>query len=156
MNKFTASILVVLVVVGFLLFKAFKQGTSLYIMPSQLAKDSAADPAVKMSRIRVIGRVSTDPVKYEVEPEIKLEFSIHDPEENAGVVPVVYRGIKPDMFAAGRDVIIDGDFVDGELIATKLLTQCPSKYEPPEPGQAKSRDQAMNADTFSASDTPRG
>ena len=37
------------------------------------------------------------------------------------------------MFTAGRDVIIDGEYKDGVLQAQKLLTQCPSKYEPPSP-----------------------
>jgi hypothetical protein len=38
------------------------------------------------------------------------------------------------MFQAGRDVLIDGDFKGGKIIAAKLQTQCPSKYEPAMPG----------------------
>jgi cytochrome c-type biogenesis protein CcmE len=48
-------------------------------------------------------------------------------------VPVVYQGLRPDMFSAGRDVIIDGEYRDGLVIASTLLTQCPSKYEAPSP-----------------------
>ena len=48
-------------------------------------------------------------------------------------IPVVYRGLRPDMFTSGRDVIIDGEFRDGVLTASSLLTQCPSKYEAPSP-----------------------
>jgi cytochrome c-type biogenesis protein CcmE len=80
------------------------------------------------------------PIDYKVEPAIELKFSIEDPgnkpDKRAGVVPVVYAGIKPDMFAPGRDVIIDGDFDGSVLTATKLLTQCPSKYEPPSADKA--------------------
>lgn len=48
-------------------------------------------------------------------------------------VPVLYQGLRPDMFSAGRDVIIDGEYRDGVVIASTLLTQCPSKYEAPSP-----------------------
>ncbi len=47
-------------------------------------------------------------------------------------VQVVYQGIMPDTLRAGRDVIVQGVY-DGKVFnAYKLLTQCPSKYEPPE------------------------
>lgn len=119
------------VVAGALVFQASQSGTSTVLMPSELA----AHANTPMSRIRVAGRVTALPVDYKVEPAIELKFSIEDPgtvaDKKPGVVPVVYNGIKPDMFAAGRDVIIDGDFVGGVLTANKLLTQCPSKYEAP-------------------------
>jgi len=155
-NRFTISIAVVVVVVGLLFYQAFQKGTSLYVLPSQLAEKSSADPNAKMSRIRVIGKVSSDPVNYEVEPEIKLEFTIHDPDNSAGLVPVVYKGIKPDMFAVGRDVIIDGEFANGHLVASKLLTQCPSKYEPPDPSVIRDHGPDMSAHNGSSSDSPHG
>ena len=34
-----------------------------------------------------------------------------------GTVPVAFTGIVPDMFAEGRDVIIEGRYVDGTLQA---------------------------------------
>ena len=51
--------------------------------------------------------------------------------QSLGAIPVTYKKLKPDMFAAGRDVIIDGNFINGKVEALNLLTQCPSKYEPP-------------------------
>jgi hypothetical protein len=52
-----------------------------------------------------------------------------------GSLPVAYTGIVPDMFAEGRDVIIEGRYVDGVLQAHAVMTSCPSKYEP-KPGDA--------------------
>lgn len=83
-------------------------------------------------RIRIGGRVSNNDITYNVEPEFLLKFYVEDKLAPAKSVPVVYKGIKPDMFDIGRDVLIDGDFKDGTFFATQLLTQCPSKYEPPE------------------------
>ena len=42
---------------------------------------------------------------------------------------VRYNGILPDMFAEGRDVIVEGTVQDGVFHASTLLTTCPSKYE---------------------------
>ncbi|MFM7140653.1 MAG: cytochrome c maturation protein CcmE [Alphaproteobacteria bacterium] len=47
----------------------------------------------------------------------------------AARLPVSYNGILPDMFADGRDVIVEGRVVDGVFHAKSLLTTCPSKYE---------------------------
>jgi cytochrome c-type biogenesis protein CcmE len=103
------------------------------LLPSALA----AEPVdAIVTRIRVAGRVSADPIEYVVAPRFELKFAVLDPGSKAtgpGVLRVVYRGVKPDMFAPGRDVIMDGNFSGGVLEATKLLTQCPSKYEAPKP-----------------------
>jgi len=38
---------------------------------------------------------------------------------------------KPDMFAPGRDVIVEGRIGRDRVIhATQVLTSCPSKYQP--------------------------
>ena len=64
-----------------------------------------------------------------------MRFGIEDPGTGGGgLIAVVYRGVRPDMFAVGRDVIMDGDYYNGTFTAANLLTQCPSKYEPPKAG----------------------
>jgi len=134
MNKTVLSIIIVFLVVGGLLvFQATRSGTALVLLPSKLLEAGKSD---RLQRIRVAGRVSADTISYQLAPEMKLAFRIEDPEHPTGTVPVVYRGLKPDMFAPGRDVIIDGAYTDGVLVASKLLTQCPSKYEPPKPNEA--------------------
>ncbi|MBX7142888.1 MAG: cytochrome c maturation protein CcmE [Oligoflexia bacterium] len=130
MNKIFYSILAVFVAVAAaMIFMATRSGTSSVYIPSQLLSE-AGD---KM-RVRVGGRVAESDINYQVEPTIELNFSVRDPgapNPQQKIIPVTYKGIKPDMFAAGRDVIIDGDFVGGVLVASKLQTQCPSKYEAP-------------------------
>jgi cytochrome c-type biogenesis protein CcmE len=54
----------------------------------------------------------------------------------AAAQPAAFRVIargepKPDMFAAGRDVIVEGRLAaDGTIEARQVLTSCPSKYVP--------------------------
>ena len=143
MNRVFISLVIGFAVVGALLiFQTTRATSSTVLKPSELAKSA---PGTTLTRIRVAGRVAADqPVDYQVQPKLRLAFSIHDPgvgpnSESTKVdpiatIPVVYQGVKPDMFTAGRDVIIDGEFIDGTLQAAQLLTQCPSKYEAPAPG----------------------
>ncbi len=115
-------------VVGILIYLATLSGTSKVYLPSEIANIS------NLNRIRVAGKVTEDKVLYQTEPKIKLEFRISNPDgEKSTSLPIVYNGIKPDMFASGRDIIVDGNLVGGVLEASSLLTQCPSKYEPPNP-----------------------
>ena len=51
-------------------------------------------------------------------------------QDGSDPVPVAYRGILPDMFAAGREVVVEGRYGGGALAARQILTSCPSKYEP--------------------------
>jgi len=124
-------ILVVVFMVGgaAMITQATRAGAAPVMMPSDLVQSKSDFP-----RVRVAGRVSESKVTYEITPKAILYFSIEDPKHpERGSVPVVYEGVRPDMFASGRDVILDGAFVAGTIQATNLLTQCPSKYEAPDP-----------------------
>lgn len=127
---FISLVLLFIVCGGALVFQATRGTSSLVLTPSQVLEKGASRD---LKRIRVGGRV-VDPVNYQTEPSMVLSFSVRNPAGGGEAVPVVYRGLKPDMFAGGRDVLIDGDFVGGTIRAAKLQTQCPSKYEPVVPG----------------------
>jgi cytochrome c-type biogenesis protein CcmE len=68
--------------------------------------------------------------------ELRLRFVLGPVKTGEGTstqvsgVPVHYQGILPDMFAEGRDVIIEGRYEAGNaLMAKTIMTSCPSKYE---------------------------
>ena len=45
-------------------------------------------------------------------------------------MPVYYNGPMPDVFAEGREVVVEGfKRADGTLEATEVIAKCPSKYE---------------------------
>ena len=133
MGRIFVTLVLLFVVVGAgLVFQATRGTSSLVLMPSELLTTA---PSGNLVRIRIGGRV-VDPISYQTDPQMILQFLVKDPKGTEQVVPVVYQGLKPDMFAAGRDVLIDGDYVGGVIKAAKLQTQCPSKYEPVAPGAA--------------------
>ena len=80
--------------------------------------------------VRVAGRVRGGSVeKKTTSAGTDLRFVLSD-FGGADGVPVHYAGILPDMFAEGRDVIIEGKYShDGILRAQTVMTSCPSKYE---------------------------
>jgi cytochrome c-type biogenesis protein CcmE len=50
--------------------------------------------------------------------------------DGARTVNVVYRGIAPDTFTDGVDVVLEGRMhADGTFRATTLLAKCASRYE---------------------------
>jgi len=128
---FISLVALFIVIGGVLVFQATKGTSSLVLTPSELRTKAAGRDLL---RVRVGGKVA-EPIEYQTEPRMILRFAVQDPKgETAAASTVVYEGLKPDMFAAGRDVLIDGDYVGGTIRALKLQTQCPSKYEPALPG----------------------
>jgi cytochrome c-type biogenesis protein CcmE len=60
-----------------------------------------------------------------------LHFRLRDVQGTA-TVPVVYRGSVPDLFRAGRDIVVGGRLQNGVFVSTpgSMVTKCPSKYSP--------------------------
>lgn len=83
-------------------------------------------PAIQGEPVRVSGKVTADPIAWDVQT-LALAFVMG---EGPSRLSVHYTGVKPDMFQPGVDVIVEGRIGgDGILMATTLLTSCPSKYE---------------------------
>lgn len=79
--------------------------------------------------VRIAGKVEDGSMNWDA-AERQLTFTLHD-ITGKGSIPIVYSGLLPDMFAEGRDVIVEGPHQTGESFeASTILTSCPSKYEP--------------------------
>jgi cytochrome c-type biogenesis protein CcmE len=97
--------------------------------------------------VRVAGRVKAGSINWEP-AALTLGFTIVPlpPEDGAKVEPVsmhppqeikvLCKGQpKPDMFAAGRDVIVEGRLTSHNFVtADQVMTSCPSKYRARKPG----------------------
>jgi len=91
--------------------------------------------------VRVAGRVKAGTIGWDP-ATLTLNFAMVPlpPEDGAKVQPVAMRPPqeievvckgqpKPDMFAAGRDVIVEGRFTSPNFVsADQVMTSCPSKY----------------------------
>ena len=82
-------------------------------------------PEARDARSRVHGTVGPGPDSRPA--EFAANFSLLG--ESASV-PVEYHGPIPDLFAEGREVVVEGATDErGVFVAEVLLTKCGSKYE---------------------------
>ncbi len=103
-------------------------GSTMYYMTVPELYQQVA--ALQGEAIRVSGKVTADPIHWDVR-NLRLTFTMGEGEAS---VPVSYKGLKPDMFQTGADVIVEGQIgQDGTLVASNLMTSCPSKYEEEKP-----------------------
>jgi cytochrome c-type biogenesis protein CcmE len=150
--KFLFGASVIVLAVATLIYSAVRETSSYFITVDEYAKSADAHAG---KQLRLAGRVSDGTVKWDPRT-LDLEFLIVPiPEKDAakhaeadGAAPgavaalassgaaaaranlaVRYNGILPDMFAADRDVIVEGKVENGVFHAKTLLTTCPSKYE---------------------------
>jgi cytochrome c-type biogenesis protein CcmE len=76
--------------------------------------------------LRVSGKVQPGSIKKTADHRV-YDFRVTD---GKAALPVHFQGIVPDLFKDGAEVIVEGKFrKDGVLVASNVMTACPSKYE---------------------------
>jgi len=125
--------LIVVAAVGYLILTGVKQTGMQYMTVSELAR---LDRSPKSDGFRLDGTVAVGSVDYDQKAP-RLRFYMTDGKEK---IAIVYDGLKPDAFADGREVVVEGVYrhSDRALYASKLVTKCPSKYEAQGLGKDKS------------------
>ena len=140
-SKFLFGSFLIVAAVGGLIYSAVQETSAYFLTMEEYA---AAANSHEGKSLRLAGRVSEDSIDWDpmsldlafgMEPTPAIQ-EIH-PERELVVLPkdavrtlrVQYNGILPDMFAEGRDVIVEGKVREGVMEADTLLTTCPSKYE---------------------------
>lgn len=98
------------------------------------------------SRVRLGARLTSDEIIFKTEPERIVQFVVTDMKEpEKGKIKVEYKGVMPDTLREGRDVIMEGSFnPESGFAATTLSTQCPSKYQPPDPLDDTKKNNSIN------------
>ncbi|HZR84910.1 MAG TPA: cytochrome c maturation protein CcmE [Candidatus Binatia bacterium] len=142
-TKFAIGSAIIAIAVAALVYTAVRETSAYFLTMDEYARDPAA---LAGQPLRLAGRVSTGTVKWDPRT-LDLEFLLQpippgeggthearrvaapDPALASATLPVRYNGILPDMFADGRDVIVEGRVDGGVFHAKALLTTCPSKYE---------------------------
>jgi cytochrome c-type biogenesis protein CcmE len=108
----------------FLLYTSIAGGGTPQLRPSQLQG--------RTGQVALVGRV-LKPVSGDAYRREGLRFLVRDVSGSRSV-PVVYHGSVPDLFRAGRDVVVQGRLPlrNGVFVAKRdsLVTKCPSKYTP--------------------------
>ena len=77
-------------------------------------------------RVRLGGLVKSGSISVSSYNQLECSFSLQQGEHN---VNVFFSGIRPDMFKDEAEVIIEGNYNNGEFLADQLQTKCASRYE---------------------------
>lgn len=129
--KFLAGGAVVVLIIAYLIFSSMQGATAAYLTVKEV---KAAAPSDRL--VRVSGTVVGDTIDWDAH-NVLLRFELAD---DTGRLPVVYKGVRPDMLRDGATATAEGKMgPDGTFQATQILLKCPSKYEEKATEQAASR-----------------
>ena len=125
-TKFLIGAAAVLASAGYLMASSISETGMYYVTPTELATKLAADPTLHGVGIKLGARVVPGSIKRQAGGR-EYAFLVTDGSRE---VPVHYRGIAPDTFTDGVDVVVEGRMgQDGTFRATTLLAKCASRYE---------------------------
>ncbi|WP_238265448.1 cytochrome c maturation protein CcmE [Cupriavidus pauculus] len=115
-----------------LVLNAFQSNLVFFFSPSQVATHEA--PTARAFRLG--GLVAPGSVRREAE-SLTIRFVVTDTRHD---VPVVYRGLLPDLFREGKGVVARGTLdAGGTFVASEVLAKHDENYMPPEAAEALKR-----------------
>jgi cytochrome c-type biogenesis protein CcmE len=141
--RFVIGVSLVVAAIGYLIITAVRNTAEYYLTVNE-AKARQVELSGQM--LRIAGRVVPGTIQWDPS-SLTLKFAITQPPPGDGqpavttvaataLTPVRFMVLsrgqpKPDMFAPGRDVIVEGLLTrDNTIEARQVLTSCPSKYSP--------------------------
>jgi cytochrome c-type biogenesis protein CcmE len=116
-------------VAAFLAAQAFRSNLVFFYSPSEVVAKAAPIDRT----FRVGGLVEKDTLKRDNDG-LTVRFTVTD---TAKSIPVVYKGILPDLFKEGKGCVAQGHIgADGVFYADQVLAKHDENYMPPEAGKA--------------------
>ena len=125
-SKFLIGAAIIAVSSGWLMYSSISETGMYYLTPTELTAKLASDSSMHGVGIKMGARVVPGSIKRAAGGR-EYAFIVTD---GAREIPVQYRGIAPDTFTDGVDVVVEGRMgEDGTFRATTLLAKCASRYE---------------------------
>ena len=121
--KFFIGGLLILGAIAYVTISSFQTNAIYYLTLKEL---NAQRGSLINQPVRVNAPLDKSSIQFD-DKTLILKFNLKD--DNL-VLPVVYKGVKPDTFEQGGSVVAEGKLgQDGTFQASTLLVKCPSKYE---------------------------
>ena len=134
---FVAVGVVALGIAAALVLSAFEKNLVFFFTPTQVVQKEA--PLGRTFRLG--GMVEAGSVKRAPDG-VTVHFVVTD---TAKSLPVVYKGILPDLFREGKGVVTQGKLSpDGVFVASEVLAKHDENYMPPEAAEALKRAKGGN------------
>ena len=134
--------LVALAVAAVLVLNAFQSNLVFFFTPTQVANGE-----VPQGRsFRIGGMVENGSLTREGDG-LTVHFIVTDMAKR---VPVMFKGILPDLFKEGKGAVAQGQLgADGTFIASEVLAKHDENYMPPEVAEALAKAKAKGAQSSS-------
>ena len=133
---------------AWLVLGAFRNNLVFFFSPTQIVTKEA--PVGKTFRIG--GLVENGSLKRETDG-LTVRFSVTD---TANSIPVVYKGILPDLFKEGRGCVAQGKVAsDGVFYADQIMAKHDENYMPPEAAKALEQGKDINRIKNSANEAAK-
>jgi cytochrome c-type biogenesis protein CcmE len=130
--------LVLLVIAVVLIAKSFNSNLVFFFTPTQVE----AGEAPKTGSFRIGGLVEMGSIKR-LPDGLRVSFNVTD---TAKTMPVIYKGILPDLFKEGKGVVAQGKLgANGTFEADNVLAKHDENYMPPEAAAALEAAKAAKA-----------
>ena len=118
-----------------LVLNAFEKNLVFFFTPSQVA----ANEAPRGRPFRIGGLVTPGSV-MRASDGVTVQFVVTDTAQS---IPVVYKGLLPDLFREGKGVVSQGSLRnDGVFVASEVLAKHDENYTPREAEEAVKKAQA--------------
>ena len=110
--------------VGFMVWSGLSSNSVYFLNVSE----ALAMPSQELQAARLFGTVAEGDM---TRPDngLGVRFRLQDAEQPGLVVWVDYKGVVPDTFKPGAEVIVEGGMGQESFQARTLMTKCPSKYQ---------------------------
>jgi cytochrome c-type biogenesis protein CcmE len=123
-KRFILGGLIILTALAYIMYGGMRDALVYFVTPSELkAKDGAsADKFLRMGGMVVMGSLQRD-VR-----NLTYRFDLSDGNVS---LPVVFRGVPPDLFAEGKGAVVEGRIgTDGFFQATTIMAKHGEEYSP--------------------------
>ncbi len=127
-RRFLVGSLILLAAIGYMIYSAVVSNSEYYLTVSEVLNLSAE---ARQNQVKIGGKVVDGTIEWD-RGSSAVRFTVSDGQKN---MLVTYKGVVPDSFQPGADVILEGKVqADSSFAATTMLAKCASKYEPQIPG----------------------
>lgn len=127
---------------------AFRNNLVFFFSPTQIATKEAP-----VGRTFRIGGLVQDGTLKRDNDGLTIRFTVTD---TANTIPVVYKGILPDLFKEGRGCVAQGKVgSDGVFYADQIMAKHDENYMPPEAAKALEQGKDINKIKNSANEAAK-
>lgn len=133
---------------AWLVLGAFRNNLVFFFSPTQVAaKEAPINKTFRIGGLVEKGTLKKDP------DGLTIRFTVTD---TANSIPVVYKGILPDLFKEGRGCVAQGRITsDGVFNADQIMAKHDENYMPPEAAQALDKAKDMDKIKNSANEAAK-